>query len=119
MLNAVNVQFSVQRDEENAKDFWMRVTATPIDSESEYVERIRIVIYQCGGDEDPDALTPYEMENGKSYGWGMEYSDVFVILVSYRDKRYGDQIAAQGVWWSDGETLRSGKTIRGRSEIFA
>jgi hypothetical protein len=119
MKKVVEVRFWAMRDEEMYRDWWLRVSVTP--QEPEYVEAIRILYYQYGFSDERLglALRPYEMENGKAYGWGIDYGDVVVILVRYRDKRYGEQVAAQGVWWSDGEHLRSGRILYGRSELFA
>jgi hypothetical protein len=116
--NAVDVQFTAYRDKDEHKTFWVQVNVVPKELQAEYVRDIHIHIYQAD-QELGGALTSYEMQNGKSYGWDLTYSDVIVVLVLYRDSRYGEMIAAQGVWVCDGEYLRSAKTLRGRSELFA
>jgi hypothetical protein len=116
--SAVDVQFTAHRSLYEPKTFSVLVRAIPKDSEAEYVKDIHIHIYQAD-QELGGALTSYEMENGHSCEWDLTYADVIVILVLYRDRRYGEMVAAQGVWWCDGEQLRSAKTLRGRSELFA
>ena len=119
MKKAVEVKFYAWRDKDVHTDWWVGVKAIP--QEPEQVESIRILYYQYSPSDEIQGIpfTSYEMENGTSYGWDINYGDIIMIFVHYRDKRYGEQVAAQGVWWSDGYHLRSGHTLCGRSELFA
>ena len=118
MKKALRVSLSGYRDTENGQDVWLRVTVLPLETEAEYVENIQICMYQLDKDAF-ESLTPYELKNGEFSGWPIPYGSLMLIIVQYWDTRYGEQIAAQGVWWSDGYYLRSGQTLQGRSQVFA